>query len=302
MKVVRETGDPRVARVWVVDLGGRRVECCESLPDPLGIAEKWVLIVSTLEGCPVRCSFCDAGIRYRGRLSADQILAQVRFMLQARPGGALPSTRKLKVQLSRMGEPALNPAVIDALDGLVATVPAEVRGGVVVGCLSTVAPRGRDAFFEALRDVKERRFPGCFQLQLSVHSTDERVRDWLMPVRKLALPELARLGERFRASGDKKVTLNFAASPEIPVDPRRAAELFDPRAFLVKITPVNPTRRAAESALTSNDLAHVARLGEAFARAGFDALPSIGNLAENEIGSNCGQLLHAEEDACRRHR
>ena len=57
MRVVRTTGDDDLARVFVAELAdGAHVEFVESVQPPVPREEKWVLIVSTLKGCPVGCS------------------------------------------------------------------------------------------------------------------------------------------------------------------------------------------------------------------------------------------------------
>jgi 23S rRNA (adenine2503-C2)-methyltransferase len=166
--------------------------------------------------------------------------------------------------------------------------------------VSTIAPAGSEPFFEKLYLVKERYYRGSFQLQFSVHSTNEAARDRLMPARKWSLQEIARYGEFFCRGGDRKVTLNFALSAGAELDPAVMRELFDPEKFLVKLTPVNPTGNAGRNGIRSlirgDDCAGglIGRLREA----GFEVILSIGELEENAIGSNCGQFIgNAESGA-----
>lgn len=74
--------------------------------------ERWMIGVSTMSGCPVRCKFCATGNmkRYRN-LTAEEIVAQVEFVISK--AGADPSKAKeFKINYTRMGEPFLN---IDAV-------------------------------------------------------------------------------------------------------------------------------------------------------------------------------------------
>lgn len=296
MKLLRVYRKEDLASVYVFDLGpdprGRRrlVETVESVQPPIPRSEKWVLIVSTFAGCPVGCAMCDAGDVAGTALSADQILDQIRFVVADR---AIPLTQaRLKVQLARMGEPALNPAVLVALRRL----PVEIPAPGWLPSVSTVAPYGRDPFFQALKALKDELYGGGrFQFQISLHTTDPASRARLIPIRCLDLESMARLGRHFHSPGDRKVTLNFAPSVEHPVDPDVVARHFDPERFVVKLTPMNPTARQARSGLTSRiDGARpwtAQDLVEGFRSRGFDVILSIGELEENQVGSNCGQFV-----------
>ena len=79
------------------------------------INEKWVLISSTLHGCPVKCKFCDAGNFYSGKPTKEEILFQIDYLIKNRFSGIHVPSDKFKIQFSRMGEPTFNPAVLEAL-------------------------------------------------------------------------------------------------------------------------------------------------------------------------------------------
>jgi 23S rRNA (adenine2503-C2)-methyltransferase len=301
VRVVSEHGDESIAKVYVGEYpDGRRVEFVESLQPPRPREDKWVVIVSSLFGCPVRCAMCDAGGDYRGQLSAEQILEQTDHMVLRRyPDGCVPAKR-FKVQFARMGEPALNPAVLESL----AILKTRYRAPGLVACLSTVGPAASGKFFEGLLDVKERLYRGRFQLQFSVHSTDQRKRDSLIPVSKWGMAQISRYGETWFRPGDMKLTLNFAASKDAPIVPDVLSEHFDPRKFLVKLTPLNPTRavakRGMETLLDPLDPAGVQPLVAGLRDRGFEVIVSIGDQEENRIGSNCGMYLGAEGAASAR--
>jgi 23S rRNA (adenine2503-C2)-methyltransferase len=111
MKIVATAGTEEIAQVYIAEFaGGKRVEFCESVQPPFPRREKWVLIVSTLFGCPVGCLMCDAGQTYGGKLSAEQILAQIDFLVKERYPDGVIDVEKFKIQFARMGEPAFNPA------------------------------------------------------------------------------------------------------------------------------------------------------------------------------------------------
>ena len=300
VECIRSFGRDDLARVYVLRLRpgeGGMVECVESLNPGVPRSEKWVLLVSTLFGCPVGCPMCDAGgVRYGGVLTAEEILEQVRFLVRRRFGGTAVPVRKFKIQFARMGEPALNPAVLDVLDRL----PEALDAPGLLPSLSTIAPAASEPFFRRLLEIKERCYGGGrFQLQFSLHTTEPSVRARLVPVRCLDFAWMGRYGARFRRTGDQRITLNFAAAEGVPVEPERLLPFFDPEHFLVKLTPVNPTFRGRAAGMRSAIDPYrpgTARiLVERFEAAGYRVILSIGAVEENRIGSNCGQYVTALE-------
>jgi 23S rRNA (adenine2503-C2)-methyltransferase len=293
MRLLSSTGDPDLAMVHVAeDDGGRCIEFVDSVQPPRPRSEKWVVIVSTMFGCPVGCLMCDAGGRPGGPVDAEGILWQVRTAVGQRFPSGRPETRMLKVQFARMGDPSMNPAVIEALEAL----PGEYPGTSVVASVSTVGLSGSSRFLERLKEVKDRFYgDGRFQLQFSVHSTDADARRRLIPARTMSLLEMARAGEAFRSPGDKKVTLNFCLIEGVPIDPAAVREAFDPEHFLVKLTPLNPTASSRRWGLVSvvgpGTEARADGIVAAFRAEGFETLLSIGRFEENQIGSNCGLYL-----------
>ena len=302
MKVIAEYGQEDLARVYVAKMRESKapdrflVEFVESVQPPIPQDKKWVLIVSSMFGCPVKCRMCDAGGDFGGKLSADEIISQVQYMVRRRyPDDKIP-VPKFKIQFARMGEPSLNPAVLDAMERL----PREFDAPGLNVSISTIAPKNTatSAFFEGLLATKDRLYTdGRFQLQFSIHTTDMVGRDDLMPVKKWSFDEISAYGERFAhpETGDKKVTLNFAPIEGYPVDASVIREHFDPQKFLIKLTPLNPTVRSNEetlkSAINPDDSNTSDHLVEAFRDQGYDVVLSIGELEENRIGSNCGQFI-----------
>jgi 23S rRNA (adenine2503-C2)-methyltransferase len=293
MRIVASTGTDEIARVYIADFGdGRLVEFVESVQPPLPRREKWVLIVSTLFGCPVGCLMCDAGHTYRGKLSKAELFAQIDFLVKKQFPDGIIAVDKFKIQFARMGEPALNTGVLAVLDEL----PGRYRAPGLIASLSTVAPAGTESFFEKLLEIKNREYPdGRFQFQFSIHTTDETLRDKLVPIRKWTFAEMASYGERFYKGGDRKITLNFALAAGMPVEPDTLVRYFDPGHFLIKITPLNPTYQAGENGLTSYLDPYLPEekdaLIDSLRSAGYDVLVSIGEVEENQIGSNCGQYV-----------
>jgi 23S rRNA (adenine2503-C2)-methyltransferase len=285
------TGASDVAIVYMAESAdGRVLEFVEALQPPYSRDQRWILMASTMFGCPVKCRFCDAGGMYLGKPTADEILAQIDHMVDRwYPDRRIPAP-KFKIQFARMGEPTLNPTVLDVLEAL----PTRYEAPGLMPSISTVAPKGAESFLERLLDIKNDQYmDGRFQFQFSIHTTDVPLRDWLIPVRKWDFSEKAAYGERFWRPGDRKLTLNFALAAGMPVDADALLRHFDPQRYLIKITPVNPTFQAQHNELTSSlspDQNEECReIGARLAEHGFEVIVSIGELEENQIGSNCGQ-------------
>lgn len=302
MKVIASTGREDIAIVYILDYGGNRlVECVEALQPPLPIERKWVLLVSTLFGCPVQCKMCDAGGFYAGKLSAEEIFEQIDFLVRKRFPDRRVSSRQFKIQFARMGEPALNPAVLTVLEEL----PRRYHAPGFMPSVSTIAPIGAEAFLERLLEIKQALYPnGMFQFQFSLHTTDLALRDELIPIRKWSFEQMADYGERFYQPGDRKVTLNFALAQEMPLEAQVLRRYFSPDKFLIKITPLNPTYRAQEHRLNSYidpDQAETERYQviSNLEAQGYQVILSIGEVEENRIGSNCGQFLRRHLEAQR---
>ena len=293
MKVIASTGKEDVAIVYIVEFeDGKMLECVEAVSPPLPREDKWVLLVSTMFGCPIGCMMCDAGGYYHGKTTAEMIFAQLDFLVYKRfPDGCVPS-RQFKIQFARMGEPALNPNVLTVLKEL----PDRYCAPGLMPSISTIAPHGSQKFFDRLIEIKREKYAGGnFQFQFSLHTTDLGLRDKIIPAKKWSFQEMAAYGERFFSAGDRKITLNFALAQDLTLDPDILLEHFTPEKFLIKITPLNPTYRASANRLSSyidpNQSTDRYTVVDALRKAGYDVIISIGELEENFIGSNCGQYL-----------
>lgn len=299
MKLLSKTGDPNIAEVFVAQFRGDprlMAEFVDSRDPALPKKDKWVVIVSTQFGCPVECLMCDSGGNYRGDLTSDEIFAQIDNIVVRHPKGLASHCKKFKIQFARMGEPALNPAVLDVIREL----PNRYDNPNIIPCIATTAPLSASAWFDKLLEIKKSIYAGkLFQLQFSINSTDENERDRLMPVPKWNLSQIAQYGNRFVENGDRKVSLNFALTEGVAVDTEVISRHFDPKKFCIKITPLNPTETASASGLKNaiplsashNEASDASNIMRALGQKGFDVILSIGEPKENQIGSNCGQAV-----------
>lgn len=289
MRIISKTGREDIAFVYVAETKEKKlVEFVESVQPPIPRSKKWVIIISTLYGCPVKCSFCDAGGFYYGKVSESDMLNQIDFAVQNRFNGNDIPVEKFKIQFARMGEPAYNSDVIKVLEKL----PEIYNAPGLIPSVSTIAPKNSEKFLNDLSDVIEEKYKKNFQMQFSIHTTDIKKRDNLIPVKKMSFREISKFGEGMYHNGGRKITLNFALAEGMPIETSVLLDNFDPDKFLIKITPVNPTLSSMKSGIKSV-LREDDQIGIdiKLRKAGYDVILSIGELEENMIGSNCGQYI-----------
>ena len=298
MKVVQRFGKDGLATVYIGETKRGRIEFVESVPPPFTRDEKWVLIVSSLYGCPVKCQMCDAGGGFGGKLTLEEILSQVDYLVSLYyPNYQIPAD-KFKIQFARVGEPSFNSNVLEALKVL----PHIYDAPGLTPSLSTIAPRGSDDFFDELIEIKKDLYPYNFQLQFSVHSTNQTKRDAIIPLKKWSLEKIANYGEKFYQKNGKKITLNFILADDFTISPDTIKSTFSPEIFFIKMTPLNPTYRAHTSGLKcalnakSETEFNAPSIATELKDLGYEVLISIGALEENNIGSNCGQYIRTFEE------
>ena len=297
MKVIDVVGRADLAQVFLLELrddARSRVECVGAVDPSVPKRDKMVVVVSTQLGCAIGCPMCDAGKEFHGNLSAGEIFAQIDHVMDAWAGPEARACPKLKVQFARMGEPSLNPSVLDVLDAL----PARLEAPGLMPCVATTAPRAAARWMEKMQAIRDRHYgDGHFQLQISVQSTSEQQRDRMIPIPKWSLNEIAAFAKRFVRAQDRKVTLNFALTRDAELSPEVLVEVFDPRTVVVKITPLNPTDSAKgagmESAFEPGGEHDVQALVDRVRSAGFGCILSVGLPEETEMRSSCGQLAYA---------
>lgn len=295
MEIISRQGNPEVAEVFVArfrENSDLLAEFVDARDPELSADEKWVIIISTQFGCPIECQMCDAGGDYRGNINSEEMLSQIQYVVAQHDTKRLASIKKFKIQFARMGEPSLNPYVLNVLQML----PQHFNTQALIPCVATIAPRSATKWFDELLEIRQTVYSARpFQLQFSINSTDEDSRNNLMPIPKLSLKELGQYAKLFASYGQRKVALNFALAHGILVDPLKVAQHFDPASACIKLTPLNPTIRSAKIGLKNALLPHAPKkaqkLADKFKSLGFDVILSIGDLRENEIGSNCGMAV-----------
>ncbi len=290
MELLGKYGKEDLAILYVAKNGDKVLEFVESLQPPIPREKKWVLIISTMYGCPIGCLMCDAGEYFHGKVSKEEMLEEIDYMVKSRYPDGKVLVEKFKVQFARMGEPALNENVLEVLEEL----PKKYEAPGLMPCISTVAPKNSEEFFNRLITIKDHLYSkGKFQLQFSIHSTNEEERNKWISSKIWNLSEIASYGEKWFKEGDRKITLNFAVADDSLIDPEIVRKHFNPDKYWIKLTPINPTNKAVKNEIKSGiteENSEFFPLVQEFKKRGFEAEISFGEYEENEIGTNCGQF------------
>jgi adenine C2-methylase RlmN of 23S rRNA A2503 and tRNA A37 len=183
--------------------------------------DRWMIGVSVMSGCPVRCKFCATGTMEKCRnLTAQEIYEQVLFVA-LRNQDYPKNSKEFKINYTRMGEPFLNIENVK----LAMKKINEIYGGTH-HYISTIGIKGSDFSW----------IQGNITLQLSLHSLIEETRNQLIPFKnKMSIEELGQI----RTQSDKKTTVNLTLTNENDFDINLLKKYFDPKYFFIKLSPLN---------------------------------------------------------------
>jgi 23S rRNA (adenine2503-C2)-methyltransferase len=184
-------------------------------------SERWMIGVSVMSGCPVRCRFCATGNMPGWRnLTMEEITEQIRFVLGQNDIDPTDS-KEFKINYTRMGEPFLN---LDAVQR-------------VIRHTSSVYPNTHHYVSTiGLKDADYSWISGNTTLQISLHAMSEGRRNWLIPYgRKASIADLGKI----RTHSNQKTTINLTLVEDSDFDMAVLKEHFDPAHFFVKLSPIN---------------------------------------------------------------
>jgi len=256
------------------------------------LEEKWVITISTQYGCSMGCPYCDVPKVGPGKnATLLDLIRQVNTGLDLHP--EVKGSSRLNIHFARMGEPTWNPNVLEAARRFRSIADNFYVHPVV----STMMPKNNQwlkVFIHEWMSIKNDVYGGNAGLQISLNSTDEEQRKFLFNNNSLTVPEVARVMAGMEPVG-RKITLNVALAADTIVDPAVLLKYFDPRNYIVKITPMHETH-----ACKANDL-HTPEgydkyqpykpLEEALKSAGYDVLVFIPSIEEDEGLITCGNAI-----------
>lgn len=194
--------------------------------------ERWMIGISCMSGCPVRCKFCATGkLKNYRNLSAWEMIEQVHFILE-KNDQSFSDAKEHKINYTRMGEPFLNIVEIKEVIEHFAVYPN------IHHYISTIGIKGSD--FSWIK--------GNISLQISLHSLNEERRNDLIPFKnKMSIEELGQI----RTESNLKTTVNLTLVDEEDFDIKLLSKYFDPKYFFIKLSPINENEISKNNQLGS---------------------------------------------------
>ena len=194
-------------------------------------AERWMVGVSTMSGCPIGCKFCATGQMKKWRnLTTEEIMEQIRFIIYDKNYNFIhdipfDGPEEFKINYTRMGEPFLNIENVKKAINFMNLYPFPGLHHYI----STIGIKGSDFSW----------IEGNVTLQISLHSLNEKRRRELIPFKNLmTLEELGQI----RTKSNLKTTLNLTLTDEEDFDINILKKYFDPEFFFIKISPLNENK------------------------------------------------------------
>ena len=249
--------------------------------------ERTVICCSTMSGCPIGCRFCGAGDYFVRKLTAQEIVAQVDYLIekQVEPSEVISAFQieRFQIMFMSMGEPMLN---LEETSKALRVLYKKYPNAKLL--ISTSAPKADyKAFAELSKEIP------TIGLQFSVHESTDEARDTLVPFKgKLTLKQIAKEGEYWRNEVDdgRKPFFNYCAHDKntSQEDADRIFDLFDPMVWEATISVIcerDESIAAANERQRELAFNFMQKLNiKGFSTRMFDPA------GQDDIGGGCGQL------------
>jgi len=256
--------------------------------------DRGTLCVSSQVGCALDCSFCSTGRQgFNRNLSTAEIISQVWLASQLLDEEKKPGRKITNVVMMGMGEPLLN---FDNVVRAVRIMMDDFAYGLSKRRV-TVSTAGVVPAMDRLGDTLDMR------LAVSLHATNDKLRDELVPVnKKYPLQELMAACRRFidKQNSRSRITFEYVLLEGVNDQPEQARELIKLLKgipTLMNLIPFNPFEGSGYR--TSSKKA-VSRFSEILHNAGMTTV--VRKTRGDDIDAACGQLAGKIEDKSRRHR
>lgn len=266
------------------------------------LSEKWVVTLSTQYGCPMACTFCDVpNLPFKGNASFEDLRQQLENAIGLFP--EVRYTERLNLHFARMGDPIYNQDVLDFTRWLwEGKREIAERTGLVIDVLhpvfTTSSPKKVKALEARLHEwvsIKNDLYNGQAGLQLSINSTSEAQREAMFAGKALSLADVASVASTLPDPVGRKYCLNFAYATGSEVDAPKLARLFDPRRFMVKITPIHNNNACRTNNIQTiegyESYLPYSKPERELRAEGFDVLVFVPSMDEEEGLVTCGNAI-----------
>jgi 23S rRNA (adenine2503-C2)-methyltransferase len=271
--------------------------------DIMPLTHKWVVTILTQYGCSMGCTFCDVPKVGPGRnATLYDLFLQVEMALSQYP--KVFHTDRLNVHYARMGEPTFNHNVITHALHLKQSVRHKLHDSLVHPVVSTMMPKRNDDLLWFLQrwtyEVKNDIYRGDAGLQISINSTNEIQREEMFHGNSRDLFFISKMCDHLPYPKGRKYALNFALADSYEIDAKKLVDLFNPKKFMCKITPMHLTKSCVDKGIeTSNGYMQFTpykKVEEELKAVGFDVLVFIPSLEEDQSRITCGNAILSNKD------
>jgi len=277
-------------RKWLLQLhDGNHIEAV-FIPEN----DRGTLCVSSQVGCALDCSFCSTGRQgFNRNLSTAEIISQVWLAAHLLEEEKKPGRKITNVVMMGMGEPLLN---FNNVVSAVRIMMDDFAYGLSKRRV-TVSTAGVVPAMDRLGDAIDMR------LAVSLHATNDELRDQLVPVnKKYPLKELMAACRRFieKQNSRSRITFEYVLLDGVNDKPEHARELIKLLKgipTLMNLIPFNPFEGSGYRTSSKNA---VSRFSEILHNAGMNTV--VRKTRGDDIDAACGQLAGKIEDKSRRHK
>jgi len=275
-------------RKWAMGLpDNNRIEAVFIPEDDRG-----TLCISSQVGCALDCSFCSTARQgFSRNLTVAEILSQVWLANRLLDEEKKPGRKITNVVLMGMGEPLLNfENVMKAIDIMLDDFAYGLSKRRV-----TVSTAGVVPAMDRLADRHD------VQLAISLHATNDKLRDDLVPInKKYNLEQLIEACRRFMAkrSPRSRLTIEYvmlAGVNDSKQDAQELIKVLKDIPVLINLIPFNPFPGSGYETSSNNA---VRRFQDVLMKAGLTTV--IRKTRGEDIDAACGQLVGKVEDKSRR--
>lgn len=256
--------------------------------------ERGTLCVSSQVGCALDCSFCATGRQgFNRNLTTAEIISQVWLASNLLYEEKKPGRKITNVVMMGMGEPLLN---FDNVVSAVRIMMDDFAYGLSKRRV-TVSTAGVVPAMDRLGDIIDMR------LAVSLHATNDELRDALVPVnKKYPLKELMAACRRFidKQNSRSRITFEYVLLDGVNDKPEHARELITLLKgipTLMNLIPFNPFEGSGYRTSSKNA---VSRFSDILHDAGMTTV--VRKTRGEDIDAACGQLAGKIEDKSRRYR
>ena len=245
--------------------------------------------ISTQKGCVYKCLFCDVpNNAYKGNLSTDEILEQIKFVLSATP--YVTESNDLSIYFARMGEPSHNIAnIISAIKQLNNIIPEKINYTPVI---NTILPKkvGSISGFDVLKSIIDLKseLNGKLDLNISCSSTDESYRRNITQTENIYnINEIINEISKYNVNGSK-IRLNFVVIKDKPFD----LSIFDnikTDNIELRLTPLTITQNCQINEL-NNDYSYLDQISKELEKKKID-YHILWTPYMKTFGLGCGQFI-----------